>query len=211
MSLMSTGCASLAFRPSVQSIGEYKNTQAITDKAEGMDEHAADDVKVLVEALPEGMAVKDGDFVYDKDRYELLGKVGAQYKDASMVNMGLWGYGYNGGESWRTGLCVWQIPLSWVTLTMWSWLAPTYYPCRVTVGSEEDRRAHVVEAMQRAAKALGGDLVIVAGFGGINFVTVSGSTVVGANTINSLNGTGYAFKVKHGPSEAKPVKGTTTL
>jgi hypothetical protein len=207
--LLSLGCASVAFRPSVQSVGEYKNTSSIAEKAEKMPEDGAEEVKVLIESLPEGMAVKEGEIVYDKDRYDMLGKVGAEYKDPSGINMGLWFYGYKESESWRTGLCAWQVPLSWVTLTLWSWFVPTYYPCRVTAGDEEDRRAAVVETMQRATKALGGNLVVIAGFGGINFITVNSHSgaVVGANSVGTLSGVGYAFKVKGAAPPATNTKG----
>lgn len=210
-----TGCGSVAFRPSVQSVGEYKNTSKAADAAEEMPAHAADGVKVLVESLPEGMVLKDGQIVVDPARYEMLGKVSATYKDPSGVNMGLWFYGYKESEKWRTGLCAWQVPLSWVTLTMWSWLVPTYYPCRVGAGNEEERRADIVETLQRATKALGGNLVVVAGFGGVDFVTVNGRTgaVVASNSVSTLNGLGYAFKAKaHTESPtAAPAKGTAKL
>lgn len=210
-----TGCGSVAFRPTVQSVGEYKNTSKAAEAAAGMEEHSADEVKVLVESLPEGMTLKDGQIVFDQERYDMLGKVSATYKDPSMVNMGLWFYGYKESEKWRTGLCSWQVPLSWVTMTMWAWLVPTYYPCRVGAGNEEERRADIVETLQRATKALGGNLVVVAGFGGIDFVTVNGRTgaVVASNSVSTLNGLGYAFKAKAAapPPTAAPAKGTAKL
>lgn len=217
LGLATTGCGTVAFKPSVQSVGEYKNTAKAASAAEDMDPHVADDVKVLVETLPEGMALKDGQILIDHDRYEMLGKVSATYKDPGAVNMGLWFYGYKDTEKWRTGFCAWQVPLSWVTLTMWSWFVPTYYPCRVAAGNEEERRADIVETLQKATKALGGNLVVVAGFGGVDFVTVNGNTgaVVASNSVSLLNGVGYAFKAKAGGSAerptAAPAKGTTRL
>lgn len=193
-----TGCATVGFQPAVQAMGEYKNTQQIADAADEMAEHSADDVKVLVEALPDGMSVKDGEFEYDHERYELLGKVTADYKDPSGVNMGLWFYDYKESESWRRGLCVWQVPLSWVTLTLWAWLVPAYYPCRVGAGSEESRREDIIDALRRATKALDGNLVVVTGIGGIDFMTVNSSTgvVVAQSAVSALKGLGYAFRVK---------------
>jgi hypothetical protein len=218
LGLGTTGCGTVAFKPSVQSVGEYKNTAKAADVAEQMPEHSAAGVKVLVETLPEGMVVRDGALDFDHDRYEMLGKVSATYKDPSGVNMGLWFYDYKESEKWRAGLCTWQVPLSWVTLTMWSWLSPTFYPCRVNAGEEEARRADIVETLQRATKSLGGDLVVVAGFGGINFLTVNGQTgtVVATNSVGTLNGLGYAFKttgVKRNAkgSSATPVKGAVKL
>lgn len=211
-----SGCGTLTYQPTVQSIGEYKNTSHAVSDAEAMPEHSADKVRVLIETLPEGMTVKDGLIVYDHAQYELLGKVSASYKDPSGVNLGLWFYSYKDSESWRKGLCSWQVPISWVTLTMWSYLSPSYYPCRVGAGSEDERRADIVETLQRATKALGGNLVIVAGFGDVDFITVNGNTgaVVASNRIGTLAGGGHAFKANaatnpHDP--AQPVKGTTRL
>jgi hypothetical protein len=211
----SFGCASLTFLPTIQSIGEYKNTQKFADLAEDMPANSAEDVKVLIQALPEGMELKDGQIVFDHERYEMLGKVTAEWKNPTGVNMGLWFYDYKHDESWRTGYCAWQVPLSWVTLTLWAWLMPTYYPCRVGGGTEEERRADIVETLQRATKALGGNLVVVAGFGGVDFVTVNARTgvVVATSSVGTLSGTGYAFRAKTEAREAKsaPAKGTTEL
>ena len=211
----STGCASLTFKPGAQSIGEYKNTAKVASDADDMKEHSADDVKVLVEALPEGVTVKEGAFAYDHERYELLGKVSASYNDPTLSFIGLWVYGFRAGERWRYGLCTWQVPLSWVTFTLWAWVSPTYYPCRVGMGSVEDRRADIVETLQRATKALGGNLVVVAGFGGVDFVTVQGGQVVATNSVSALGGQGYAFKYTaragQGSPVATPAAGTTKL
>ncbi len=216
VALASTGCASVAFKPGVQTIGEYKNTAKVAAAAEDMKPHEGEHVKVLIEAVPEGMAIKAGQLLFDHERYDLLGKVTADYKNPGGVNMGVWVYDYKEGETWRTGLCAWQVPLSWVTLTMWSWLSPTYYPCRVTAGSEEDRRQEIVATLQRTTKALGGDLVIVAGFGGVDFVTVNGHTgvVVASSSVGTLSGLGYAFRVKGAapaPAKATPAKGSTSI
>lgn len=212
--LFSTGCASLAFKPAVQSTGEYRNTAALTEKAEDMPADDAKNVKVFMNELPDGMGIKEGAFVYDREHYELLGKVTADYKDPSLANLGFWVYGYKESERWRTGLCAWQVPLSWVTLTLWSWLSPTYYPCRVSAGEAEERREEIVETLRRAAKAAGADFVIVSGIGGVNVITVSGGTVVGANSISDLSAQGYAFRVKSagGPRpEPTVVPGASSL
>jgi hypothetical protein len=207
-----TGCASLAFKPAIQSIGEYKNTAKVADAAQDMAEHTADDVKVLIESLPDGMSAKDGMITYDHEMYELLGKVTADYKDPGLANMGFWFYGYKQADAWRTALCAWQVPLSWITFTVWSWLSPTYYPCRVKVGDEEVRRGDILETLQRATKALGGNLVVVSGFGGVNFLTVRGGAVVSSSAVSTLNGTGFAFRVLAKLTKGvAPVKGAVKL
>ncbi len=206
------GCASLAFSPSVQSVGEYKNTSSVAVEAAEMPEGTAADVRVLIQTLPEGMVIKDGQLTFD-DRYEMLAKVSANYKNPGWAFLGFWFYGYKSSDSWRTGLCAWQVPLSWVTGSLWAFVAPTYYPCRVKMGSEEERRADIVETMQRATKALGGNLVVVGGFGGVNFITTQGGAVVATNSVDALSGEGYAFKTKTRATAptATPVKGATKL
>ena len=83
------------------------------------------------------------------------------------------------------------------------------------VVSVEDRRADIVEALQRATKALGGNLVVVAGFGGVDFVTVQGGQVVATNSVSGLGGQGYAFKDAARAGQRSPVAtpaaGTTKL
>lgn len=92
---------------------------------------------------------------------------------------------------------------------VWGFVFPGAYPCKPTMGSDEIRRAHIVQALQKSTKALGGNLVVVAGFGGINFV--QGATVVAA--VDSTSGLGYAFRVKGGPSVVppNPVRGGARL
>jgi hypothetical protein len=60
-------------------------------------------------------------------------------------------------------LCDWQVPLSWATLTLWSALSPTYIPCRVGYGTIDTRREAILESLRKAAKAVGGDVVVVEG------------------------------------------------
>lgn len=193
----SAGCASLTFAPKIESIGTYRNTSATARKAEDLEQGSASEVEVVSGTLPDGMVLKEGMLHADPKRYRLLGKVVARYKNPVSVNFGVWSYDYKKGQRWRYGLCVWQLPLSWVTLTMWSWLSPTFYPCRVTMGDVDERRDAIVETLQRATKALGGNLVVVNGFGGLHFVTSSGAEV---SSIEALQGAGLAFSVLGGAS-----------
>lgn len=194
------GCASVTFHPSIQATGEYRNTQSIVDAAEALPEHSADDVKVLVDALPDGMSIEGGQLVFDHAKYQMLGRVGADYAHFRGANLGFLFYRYKESEGWRTHLCEWQVPLTWLTLGAWAFVMPTYLPCRVGFGSEEGRRGDVVETMQRATKALGGNLVIVAGFGGEDFVSVTSHSFgnvaiarVDSDHVGVLSGSGYAF------------------
>ena len=127
---------------------------------------SVDDVKVLIGTIPPGMRVDRDMLVVDPDAYEILGRVEANLNNPLTANLGLWIYDYAPGERWRTGYCAWQVPLSWVTFTLWAWVSPTHYPCKATMGSDEERTASIVETLKRAGKALGADLVVVPGIGG---------------------------------------------
>jgi hypothetical protein len=159
----------------------------------------ADDVKVLVETLPEGVRIEDGTLVVDPARYELRGTVYETYNKPLTANFGLWPYAYKRGDQWRHALCTWQLPLTWFTVTLWAWISPTYWPCHVTYGDEADRRATMVRNMQRGTKLAGGDVLIVAGFGGYDFVKATVSTDPKAPRQSgdySLVGKGYALKTR---------------
>jgi hypothetical protein len=183
--LLTTGCASLAYRPSVQAVGEYRDTSSLSARADEMDNAEAADVRVLLERFPDGVELGP-DGPRSSANFTLLGKVSAAPRDPRAADVGLWFYPYKEGERWRTALCAWQVPLSWVTLDLWQ-LLPTYLPCRVGTGTADERRAEMVRAMQRATKALGGDLLVVARF----------EDVLGGGRhypMPDVFGTGYAFK-----------------
>jgi hypothetical protein len=160
----------------------------------------AADVKALVRAIPDGVEIKDGQVDVDPARWELLGIVGATYKDTTAANYGVWVYDYVEGEEWRTGYCAWQVPLSWVTLTLWSWLVPLHYPCKVSGGEEGERKDRIIETMRKATKALGGDTLVVVGFGSLDVVNAqSGQTVASTDMVS---GAGLALKSKGGAAPA---------
>jgi sugar O-acyltransferase (sialic acid O-acetyltransferase NeuD family) len=68
-------------------------------------------------------------------------------------------------ESWRKPVCYPQRVL--VVATLWVWMVvPALWPCIVSAGTVEESRDAIVEAMKRATKAMGGNMVLVTGFGG---------------------------------------------
>jgi hypothetical protein len=199
-SLSLVGCASVSFRPKVESVGEYKNTKALSEAADNMKNADAEDVKVFIHRLPEGMKTDNaGTLSFDEAVYEPLGKVHAEVHNPTMANMGWWFYSYKEGEKWRTGLCAWQVPLGWVTFSLWSWLSPTYYPCHVGA-SDDDLRDEMIATLRRATKAAGGNVLVVSSFGPFGLLP-----------------SGFAFRAKNGipaaaPAEAAPpVPGATKL
>jgi hypothetical protein len=193
------GCAAAVWHPKVESIsgeyksGDYKNTQALSEKADAIPEGQATEVVAVVEQLLPGMDYRDGVFTADAARYEVLGKVSAK-------PAGEFFYPYK--EGWRKPVC-W--PQSVLTVaTLFTWLAvPTSYGCHVGTGSVDERRDSIVESMKRATKVMGGDLVVVAGFQGQVTITATRSSAT-VSTLEAVEGVGWAIRVKGG------AKGATT-
>lgn len=211
--LASLGCAKATFAPGVKSVGEYKNLTATAAAADALPQERAEDVRVLVGTIPEGMKVEGGVLVVDPEKYEVLGRVEANLNNPLAANLGLWVYDYAPEDKWRVGLCAWQVPLSWVTFTVWAWISPTHYPCKANMGSDEDRAASIVATLKRAGKALGADLVVVPGIGGTVVVHGNGGSAV-VDQVNATNAHGFAVKTKglrDRPEVAPATAANTTL
>jgi hypothetical protein len=190
------GCASTSFHPRIEITGgEWRDAYPFEEAASNMTAAVASGVAVLVATLPDGVKRDGPTLVVDTARYRLLARVSAEPNDGGAAFFGLWWYEYNDDESWRTPYCAWQVPLSWLTLTLWSQL-PVHYPCKVGVSDAPEavgkRKQRIVDTMKRATKALGGDLLIIESFGGLETAqTRTGATV----TIGSaLRGDGFALK-----------------
>ena len=157
----------------------------------------SDGVTMFVEKLPDGVTIADGELVVDPAKYDYRGKVSVVRNRTLLANFGFWPYEYKDGEGWRYALCVPQVPLAWFTLSLWSWISPTMWPCHVAAGTEDERRETMNETMKKGTKLIGGDVLIVGGYGGYDFVTVStkpdGMKESGKG---SLAGVGYALKTK---------------
>jgi hypothetical protein len=203
MMMSNTGCASLTFSPNVKSVGEYKNMSVASEEAKEMTDTKAKEVKVLVGTIPEGMDLDHETLRVDPAKYELLGRVEANLNNPLAANMGLWVYDYARDERWRLGYCAWQVPLSWMTLTLWAWLSPTHYPCKATMGDDEARTANIVETLRRAGKALGADLVVVPAIGGTTVISGNQHSAV-VSSVNATNANGFAVRTKSSPTTSPP-------
>ena len=192
LALGSFGCAATVYKPHIEAVGEYKNTEAISDKAVDLQDDASE-VKVVVGQLLPGMTYKDGLFSVDPEKYEVLGKVSSEPSSRFF-------YPYK--ESWRRPVCWPQIPLVYATLFVWA-LMPTVWGCFVGSGSPDERKDGMVTAMRRATKVLGGNLLLVGGFGGT--VIISANTGVQLAETEATHGVGWALRVKGGVDV--PVKG----
>jgi hypothetical protein len=207
VSLSLASCASVAWLPRVDSArGESRNVQTIAQTAEEMPEGSATDVKAFfMFDLPPGLSLRyagrppwgsGGVLLYDSQKYEMLGTVAAEPAERFF-------YPYR--EKWRRPFCYPQQVLVVATLFLWGGV-PTYWPCGVAPTSgalsepDSEQRDRIVEALKRATKAMGGNLVVIRGFGSssVNFF-------YGAHPV----GFGYAIKVKAPPSPAPVSPGLT--
>jgi hypothetical protein len=132
------------------------------------------EVMVLVDTIPEGIDVKDGK-VTVKDGYdhELLGKFVLVRGSGGGISALYTFSDYEAG--WHKGYCYPQVVLNYATLTLWSLLVPTAYPCW---GDNHLTKKEAVAEAKHVAAAAGGDLVVF-GYGGAGF-TGNRNDVVGA-------------------------------
>ena len=193
LAFASQGCAATVFRPRVEAVGEYKNTEAVSEKANEL-ESDAPEVKVVVGQLLPGMTYKDGLFSVDPAKYEVLGKVSSEPSKRFF-------YPYK--ESWRRSVCWPQMPLVYGTL--FAWIAvPTVWGCFVGAGTPDERKDSMVTAMRRATKVLGGNLLLVGGFGGT--VIINANTGAQLSETEATHGVGWAIRMKDGALDEAHVK-----
>lgn len=195
------GCASAVWHPRVESVsGEYKNTEAMSAKADDASEGSADDVKAIVMQLPQGITIEGDVLNVDSSRYEVLGRVSAK-------PAGDFFYPYR--EGWRRPVCHPQRVLAVATLFLWL-AVPTSWPCFVSGGSVDDRRDRIVEAMKRATQAMGGNMVLIAGFSGTIMISKTSSSSAVVGQMEATEGVGWAIRVKTGGPASPPVTGAQT-
>lgn len=104
---------------------------------------------------------------------------------------------YVEGERWRAWYCTPQIPLSWLTLGMWALLSPLHYPCVPASGTKDsdvaNRQHQLSLAMKKAARAAGGDFLIITGTFSQQ-VTRIGRYSSSTSTFDAVGAVGFAVK-----------------
>jgi hypothetical protein len=192
-----SGCATQSYSPRVDYIGQYRDAESTNEAAADVTEREAGDVEVLLNQMPEGVSFHDGKIDVAADSpWTLVGEATADPNGGR--NYWFVGfYDYNPDESWRKGLCYWQVPLHWLTLGLW-WMIPTDYPCNVREGhspeSINNRKRRVIRTLQRAAKAAKADLVVLTGERQTSLVARNSGRVL--STLEWDGGSGYLFKKK---------------
>ncbi len=195
--LLATSCASLNYRPRVDPLGPV-HVMALPDlTADDMNWDDARDVRVLLGELPPGLSWGPGGIVVQDPRYRVVGHVGAFPKPGHLSYAGLWFYDYPEDEAFRNVYCNAQIPLSWLTFTLWTWLTPFYYPCRIVetnrIDDVAERRMRILATLRKATKAAGGNLLVVTHLGNHHFVRFTRwGEFVGEKEM--MNGQGIAIR-----------------
>jgi hypothetical protein len=201
LALSQTGCASAVWHPRVDTVaGEYRNTESLSESAGAIPEGKAEEVKAMVMQIPPGMELKGDVLHVDTNHYEVLGKVTAK-------PAGEFFYPYR--EDWRRPYCYPQKVLIVATLFIW-YIVPTSYPCNVSPGTVNERRDHIVEAMKRATKAMGGNMVLVGGFSGTVVVSKTSQTSAVVSQMEATEGVGWAIRVKSPPAAPPPAPAPAT-
>jgi hypothetical protein len=206
-SLLSVGCASQSYNARVDYVGAYRDAEAVNDAAESLKSEEVRHIPVLLNQLPEGVSFSGEQIQVAPDSpWTLIAEATAMPNGGR--NYWLMGfYDYNEDESWRKGLCYWQVPLHWLTIGLW-YIVPTDYACNVfesnSVSSANERKRRVISTLQRAASASGADLVVLTGERKLSVINRSSGAVI--STLDWDGGSGYLFKKKPGAHvSASPV------
>ena len=129
------------------------------------------EVKILQDALPDGLEVKGGTIsVKEGFPHVVLGKFTLRAGSASPF----WFGDYDAG--WRKGYCYPQVPLTWVTLGIWGTLVPLSYPCWSGGGTLS--RELAIQQMKTLAWAAGANLVVAEIHGNDEVVNVATGLLV---------------------------------
>jgi len=200
------GCASVSFAPIVETKRPESTPGAGDAQASGISDREVARMETYDKSLPEGTHVVEGELVVDPDRYEVVARIAAKPNHPGLAALGLWPYPYVEGERWRTWYCTPQIPLSWLTLGMWALLSPLHYPCVPASGekaSDVANRAHQLSlAMKKAARAAGGDFLVITGTFSQQ-VTRTGQYTSTTATFDAIGAVGFAVKRVQPPPEIK--------
>ncbi len=154
----SAGCATIHMTPEVSKLGPYDG-EGEKEIVRKFQEAAAEEIRVspeevtvLVNSFPAGIRV-DGTTVSVQDGYDH--KLIAQF---SLATQGFPIQFLDYKSGWRKGYCYPQVPLGWVTLTIWNIFSPLNWPCH---GSYSTEKVELIENARRLAAAAGGDLVVM--------------------------------------------------
>ncbi len=195
-----SGCAHATFHATIDPTGnarDLRKFEALTKEANELPPGAADDVKVLIDELPEGMKFEEGKLQYDHARYVVLGSFEVT-PDSNFI--GLWFDTYDAHEAWKNVYCNLQVPLNWLSIYTWPVL-PFFWPCFKGSLDETSRIEHMVPRLQSAGKVLGAT-VVVATAGDSKWVDARTNQVVSSARATHMRG--IAIRELAGPPPRGP-------
>jgi len=152
------GCGTVKTMPDLSLYGEanpelernhikaYKKNKAID----------VNEVKVLVDTVPEGISVNDGQISSESDyEHEVIGHFSFRpdYKRQDSDALDAF---TNYKTGWRKAVCYPQVPLRYVTLGLWK-IIPTSYPC---YGSISQSKEDMISEAQKLTKITGVFLIL---------------------------------------------------
>ncbi len=181
---------------------------------------AVEGVRILEGTIPEGITLSDNGNMITieegyRDRYETLGAAEAQivWPDGYFFQNVYWTTA-DYQESWRFALCWPQAPLKLLSMGIWN-LVPISWPCWM-VGeqrNENERRKILMDGLAKAVKVMGGNLLLITGYGNTVTTTISAQTgaQIGQSVTPATGMGGFAIKVNTGEAEAEAEGGDLSL
>lgn len=179
--LLLNACASIKTMPDISLFGEAdpeKESKVLDQYEESDSIPKQDKVKVLVDTVPEGVDVSDGQISAQAGyAHEIIGRFSFRPDLKRTSSKAMDGFS-NYKTTWRKAVCYPQVPLRYVTLGLWSYLSPTSYLCH---GSMKQSKNEMINESKKITKAAGGNITT------ISYIKDSENNVIGA--------VGYAIKI----------------
>lgn len=192
--ILLTGCAHYNYDARIEHLGEYRDSTPAEENFEKMEEKEAKGIKVFIGTPPKGLIIKDDKLTSeDAGKYQVISKILIKHYDDLIF------YPYHEDEKWKRTYCGVQQPLVILTLFIWR-IVPIYYPCWVGEGNSGEevaaRRKRIINAMKKAAKAAGGNAVVITAMGDLETVYSNQNKVVAKSTKEMISAEGYAIQMK---------------
>jgi len=151
---LGSGCGHLQLKADYSHMGEEDpglNARIQTQYQAERDSKpiSRNEVRVLVDSIPEGLSVNDG-VISNQEGYnhKIFGRFSLNPNHRAFPDY---------EQGWRKGVCYWQVPLTWITLGIWM-TVPTYYPCYTTSYNSKEM---ILDEVRRLVRIVGGDLAVI--------------------------------------------------
>lgn len=201
ISILLTGCGAVTPQVKGNYFGDLdlKKNENIFEETKKVQEDPTD-VKVISGIVPQGLELTEqgSKLVIQpgfENKYKVIGSLDSDYYVFGIRDT-LWTREYyREKDSWRKVYCGVQAPFKAVTLGIWAYLVPFAWPCNLKTPSDEnERKATMISEMKRAAKVMGGNLLIVNGFGSLQITSVQGGRTVGTSITPSTSSSAFVVK-----------------